>query len=244
MRLSGRSALLQSAVCLLLLALSLFLESGTNLDMLLQRRWFDAAAGAWLIDPAAHQVLRVFFYDGMKRAVACIGLGCAALFLWGYASGRSAWMRAGLLMALSCAATPLLVAALRAFTGIHCPRELIEFGGAFPYRHFFPLGAGTSGGRCFPGGHASGGFALTMVFFCVSGGRKRVAALLAALAAGWVMGLYQMLRGEHFLSHTVVSMLLAWQMNIGLVLLTDRLLMPALERRRARRAGGPEAPPS
>lgn len=38
MRLSGRSALLQSAVCLLLLALSLFLESGTNLDMLLQRR--------------------------------------------------------------------------------------------------------------------------------------------------------------------------------------------------------------
>ena len=152
MRLSGRSALLQSAVCLLLLALSLFLESGTNLDMLLQRRWFDAAAGAWLIDPAAHQVLRVFFYDGMKRAVACIGLGCAALFLWGYASGRSAWMRAGLLMALSCAATPLLVAALTAFTGIHCPRELIEFGGAFPYRHFFPSGPGLLAAAASPAG--------------------------------------------------------------------------------------------
>lgn len=47
------------------------------------------------------------------------------------------------------------------------------------------------------------------------------------------MGLYQMMRGEHFLSHTVVSMLLAWQMNLLLVLLVDRVLLPVLEKRRA-----------
>ena len=53
------------------------------------------------------------------------------------------------------------------------------------------------------------------------------------------MGLYQMMRGEHFLSHTVMSMLLAWQMNVLLVLLVDRVLLPAWRRRR-RRAEGTE----
>ena len=33
-------------------------------------------------------------------------------------------MRAGLLLSLSCAATPLLVASLKAVTGIYCPRQL------------------------------------------------------------------------------------------------------------------------
>ena len=44
-----------------------------------------------------------------------------------------------------------------------------------------------------------------------------------------------MMRGEHFLSHTVVSMLLAWQMNILLVLPVERVLLPFLERKRRMR---------
>ena len=234
MRLSGRSALLQSAVCLALLALLVFLESSSGLDMALQRRWYDATRGLWLIDPAAHQAWRMLFYDGMKRGVALVGALAVVVFLLGRRSGRKAWMRAGLLMALSCALTPLLVAILKAVTAIPCPRELVDFGGSVPYRHLLAFSQDFSGGRCFPGGHASGGFALTMIFFCLSGRRARVAALVAALAAGWIMGLYQMLRGEHFLSHTVVSMLLAWQMNVLLVLLVERVLLPVLEKRSGR----------
>jgi membrane-associated PAP2 superfamily phosphatase len=30
------------------------------------------------------------------------------------------------------------------------------------------------------------------------------------MAMGWIMGLYQMLKGAHYLSHTVTTMLLAW----------------------------------
>ena len=29
------------------------------------------------------------------------------------------------------------------------------------------------------------------------------------MTAGWVMGIYQMLKGAHFLSHTIVTMLIA-----------------------------------
>lgn len=240
MTLSGRSALLQSVVCLLLMAAVVFMESDTGIDLFIQRHWYDASRGLWAVDPSFHHAWRWLFYDGAKRFVAVVGVSSLLLAAWGYVSGRSVLLRAGLLMALSCAATPLLVSTLKAVTGIYCPRQLVIFGGHAPYRHLFPQVSGVSGGRCFPGGHASGGFALTMLFFCLSGRRSRAAALAATLGIGWTMGLYQMMRGEHFLSHTVMSMLLAWQMNILLVLLADRVLLPAWRRRRRRRAESTE----
>ena len=240
MTLSGRSAHRQSVVCLLLMAVVVLMESGTGLDLFVQRHWYDASRGLWTVDPSVHQAWRWLFYDGAKRFVAVVGASSLALAAWGCASGRSALFRAGLLMALSCAATPLLVSALKAVTGIYCPHELAMFGGHAPYRHLLPPEFGTSGGRCFPGGHASGGFALTMLFFCLPGRRARAAALVVTLGIGWTMGLYQMMRGEHFLSHTVMSMLLAWQMNVLFVLLVDRILVPAWKKRRNPRAGAAE----
>lgn len=240
MTLSGRSALWQSALCLFLMAVVVLAESCTGLDLFIQRHWYDASRGLWAVDPAVHQTWRWLFYDGAKRFVAVVGALSLALAAWGCASGRSALFRAGLLMALSCAATPLLVSALKAVTGIYCPRQLEIFGGHAPYGHLLSPAFGASGGRCFPGGHASGGFALTMLFFCLPGRGARGAALVVTLGIGWTMGLYQMMRGEHFLSHTVMSMLLAWQMNVLLVLLVDRAFLPAWKKRRDRRAGAAE----
>ena len=237
MNLSGRSALRQSVICIFFIVATVMMESCTDVDMIVQRHWYDAVHGVWTIDSAAHGAWRWLFYDGMKRGVALIGGLSVLLVCCGYVRGRTAWMRAGLLMALSCAATPLLVSTLKAITGIYCPRQLAVFGGNAPYHHLLMLFSGTSGGRCFPGGHASGGFALTMIYFCLSDRRFRVPALVLALGIGWTMGLYQMMRGEHFLSHTIMSMLLAWQMNILLVLLVDRRLLPALKGRMERHQG-------
>lgn len=33
-----------------------------------------------------------------------------------------------------------------------------------------------------------------------------------AISIGWALGLYKMFIGDHFLSHTLVTMLLAWLM--------------------------------
>lgn len=231
MMLSGREAFRQSLICLILMAATIALESGTGLDMLVQRHWYDAVTRTWTIDAAVHETWRWLFYDGAKRFVFFVGVLSASLAVWGCASGRRTWFRTGLLMALSCAATPLLVSVLKTLTGIYCPRQLLLFGGEAPYRHLLSLFSG-GGGRCFPGGHASGGFALTMLFFCLSGRGARSLALAATLIIGWTMGLYQMMRGEHFLSHTIMSMLLAWQMNILLVCLVDGIILPAVEKRK------------
>lgn len=237
MNLSLHSARIQTCICFFLIAATVLMEHDAGLDMAVQQYWYDVASGLWTIDPATHRAWRWLFYDGMKFGVAAVGGLSIVLFCCGCIRNRAVWRRTGLLMALSCAATPLLVASLKAVTGIPCPRELVEFGGQAVGRHLLTFSSGLSGGRCFPGGHASGGFALTMLFFCLSGRWSRAAALILTLGAGWVMGLYQMMRGEHFLSHTVMSMILAWQMNILLVLLADRVILPAMEKRRRPASG-------
>lgn len=40
--------------------------------------------------------------------------------------------------------------------------------------------------------------------------RWRVGAITLGLGLGWWMGGYQMLKGAHYLSHTVTTMLVAW----------------------------------
>ena len=65
-------------------------------------------------------------------------------------------------------------------------------------------------GRCFPAGHASGGFALLGLIGLARTTRGRWAAFAVAMAAGWAMGVYQMAKGAHYLSHTLVTLLVAW----------------------------------
>jgi membrane-associated PAP2 superfamily phosphatase len=51
--------------------------------------------------------------------------------------------------------------------------------------------------------------------------RHRARAVYLALAAGWAMGGYKMLIGDHFLSHTIISMLLAWLL-VNTVVIAER----------------------
>ena len=39
---------------------------------------------------------------------------------------------------------------------------------------------------------------------------QKITGLAIGFTMGWTMGLYQMLNGNHYLSHTLVTMLLAW----------------------------------
>ena len=78
-------------------------------------------------------------------------------------------------------------------------------------------------GHGFPAGHASGGFALMILFFCFKKKKYKIAGLCLGLAAGWGMGLYQMWRGEHFLSHTLCTLFAAWLMCLLLAAFMERV---------------------
>jgi membrane-associated PAP2 superfamily phosphatase len=115
---------------------------------------------------------------------------------------------------LSIALIPLLAGQLKATTGVYCPAEISRYGGTQPYirlldhRPAFTRSAGT--GHCFPCGHASGGFALFALIGLARSRRGQWSAFGLAMLAGWAMGAYQMAKGAHYLSHVLVTMLLAW----------------------------------
>lgn len=117
-------------------------------------------------------------------------------------------------MVASLALIPALAGLGKATTNVHCPSEIRRYGGDVPYvKTFSPYPEDECPGRrgrCFPAGHASGGFALlSLAGLARSRGGRRI-GILVGLAAGWIMGGYQMVKGAHYLSHTWITMVGAW----------------------------------
>lgn len=215
---------------LLLLMAVLLLESYSDLDLFLQKFLFDFESSTWVLSSSDHKALRLFFYDGPKMVVGAIGLGALAALLYSFKDNKWRQRRWALTLFLSIALVPLFIGGGKEFSNVYCPGQLSLFGGQAPYQRL--LAAYQAGdealpkGRCFPAGHASGGFALMALFFCFSKRRGQLAGLATGLTAGWVMGIYQMLRGQHFFSHTVASMLAAWIIIISIDKLSG-FLFPA-----------------
>jgi membrane-associated PAP2 superfamily phosphatase len=119
---------------------------------------------------------------------------------------------------LSAIFIPAIVGGLKKTTNMPCPKNEIHYGGKLirtavwqiypqPYKNMEHI-------ACWPAGHASGGFALMSLFFLFKTKRNKLLALSGALALGWTMGIYKMLIGDHFLSHTLITMILSWLLII------------------------------
>ncbi|MFA5454365.1 MAG: phosphatase PAP2 family protein [Sulfurimonas sp.] len=64
------------------------------------------------------------------------------------------------------------------------------------------------------------GFALLSLFFLFKSQRNQKRAVIIALLIGFSIGIYKMLIGDHFFSHTIIAMLIAWL----IILLIDSLI--------------------
>jgi len=205
-----RHVLVTLVVLLAVLALFEF----SSVDLWLQSRLYSASTGQWLWD--RHEpVTRFLLYNGIKVVYAAFTAGLlAALVFFRRRSAVLARRRGLLIVLLSLVLVPLAANALKAVTNVACPHALSGFGGSVPYVKLFDsypqAQHPVDRQRCYPAGHASGGFALMSLCYLFSTPRRRRNALLAGVAAGWISGLYKMVIGDHFLSHTIVSMLMAW----------------------------------
>jgi membrane-associated PAP2 superfamily phosphatase len=149
-------------------------------------------------------------------------LAAASLILWAATWWRPQWQelrRPALYFFLSLGLSIGVVGLLKTLTNVDCPRDLSEFGGAFPYIHLFAhRPEALRHARCFPAAHASSGYALLALYFALRE-RSRWASRLG-LAAGLVMGLIfgiaQQARGAHFVSHDVWSAWLVWTISLSL----------------------------
>jgi membrane-associated PAP2 superfamily phosphatase len=202
-----------------------FLESVQPFDQLAQIPFFQH--GKWLLPKAVHAEYRWMAYTAPKVFIGIVGGAFLLLFLISfsdkYRPKLQAWRKPSLLIACSIIFIPLTVAILKTFSGVYSPVDILPYGGTHPHigllEQLWVHGV-TSGGRSFPAGHASGGFALMALYYLPLRGPWKWRLFIFGIFAGWGMGLYQMARGEHFLSHTLTTMFL----SLGIITLLDRCI--------------------
>lgn len=185
-------------ILLAILALAfLWWSRHESLDIAISQRWFDPLTRRF---PWQHnRWLDLINHRLMKDVIIT---GAVLLLLRGLQQRDARRVLVALLFGMG----PLVVGMLKAHSTHSCPWDLALFGGnaaSFPLLAAVPANSGP--GQCFPGGHASSGFALMALFFLWWPERPRRAllALAVGIACGLLMGYGQVMRGAHFFSHNL-----------------------------------------
>lgn len=169
----------------------------------------------WLLSQVMHDALR-------QTALLFYGL------IWVWVAWPARWQRGPaalwtlprrerLAVALLVLLSLLAVNLIKNASSTSCPWDLQAFGGKAHYVSHWAFGQADGGnGRCFPGGHASSGFtflALCLPWLMPPAGRSRSQApgwrwLGVFLLVGLVAGAAQTLRGAHYPSHTLWTLVI------------------------------------
>ncbi|MCG2634185.1 MAG: phosphatase PAP2 family protein [Gammaproteobacteria bacterium] len=190
-----------------------------SVDIIFQDLLFDFDRNKWILD-RSDKLTSLIFYGGAKNAIIIFVLLVALALALSRKIGILSEYKQGLVIVLlSCLTIPAVVSELKSITNIPCPRHIAHYNGSYPDSTLLQRSAaGLPPGKkveCFPAGHASGGFALLSLYFLFKRQRNRVIALTFAMVTGWSMGMYKTVIGDHFISHTVATMILAWMIVIS-----------------------------
>lgn len=135
------------------------------------------------------------------------------------------WRRPLTYLFLAVTASTLTVSVIKHLVSMECPWDLVRYGGDTPFIGLFdPRPPTMPDTACFPAGHASAGYAWLALYFFLGATvpRWRWAGLGLGIVMGLVFGITQQLRGAHFLSHDLWTLMLC--LSISFVL--ARLMLP------------------
>jgi membrane-associated PAP2 superfamily phosphatase len=201
----------------LVLPLAAFMLASLGLMALGGDRWIAGhlylwEGGHWALKDGF--VTETLIHETGKRlsALAWLGVVAAAIVAWRRPALR-AWCRPLLCLAASVLVATTVVAWMKSWTDVDCPWDLLAYGGTRDYHALLAaMPANAPMGRCFPAGHASAGYAWVALYFFFAGTRPqwRWAGLGVGLGAGLVFGISQQLRGAHFMSHDVWTLVICW----------------------------------
>lgn len=162
---------------------------------------FFSSPSTWLGD--GYPILKALLYKGGKlltfitAAASLIGFGLSFLKKFSF---LTPYRRSLFYVFLAIVLCTLTISGLKHLSASPCPWSLTEFGGK------------GGGGKCFPAGHASSGFCLLSLYFALRDKKKKLSCIFlsAALALGWIEGLFRQSQGAHFISHTIATMFWDW----------------------------------
>lgn len=201
------------AVFLLLVDASL-LSHQSGFDLWLAKHLYAIEGGSGGSFPLRQNFwLYSVIHEGGRALVKRMFFLVVALFLATFFIKRLQHLRpAALFIILSTLISTGVVSYLKHRTTLHCPNALIEFGGDYHWLNIWQAFApDLPPGRCYPAGHASGGYAwLCLAFLFPFGRRSFFWALVPGVLLGLTFGIAQQLRGAHFLSHDLLTVALTW----------------------------------
>jgi len=201
------------ATAFLLLSTVILFET-TNIDLWVQDFIFNFETNTWILN-RDDQFTKFIFYDGIKKLFIAIILSMIIALIFFKKSKLVQHYQQGLLIVcLSALTVTFAVSTLKAITNVPCPKDISRYGGNYPHitvsKHYPSNFQHTEIKRCYPAGHAAGGFALLSLLFLFKKRQSKAIAFIGVMGISWSIGAYKMLIGDHFLSHTAISMILAW----------------------------------
>lgn len=207
-------------LCVTIMATLAFEHS--QLDVRISELFYNN--GHWLLEKGA-QPYAFIFYDLPKALLILLAVYLITLLIIKYRQSKlnatalncskldkfmlPLSMREIGYLLIILAIVPATIATLKGVTHVSCPNDLVIFNGDLPYLNLWQNIVAATPARCFPAAHASAGFSLYGLAFLPTLRKYRYQIVISVTVLGWIMGLYKMLFGDHFFSHTLVSMLLS-----------------------------------
>lgn len=203
-------------VNILILISSLLWVNFTDIDIKIQNYFFDFQTNSWIVD-RDEPFGKLIFYKLPKVLFGLTILGSLIFAILGFKK-KNAFLFLNrhilFLSFLGFCLIPLIAGNIKKFTNIYCPCQTTVYDGDKPYvkifDHYPAEFQQNKVGQCFPAGHAITGFALFILFFAFKSRNQKIIAFFSAFFLGWILGLYQMMKGAHFFGDTLVAMLICF----------------------------------
>ncbi len=204
---------------LTLLGLLLFLFwRFPRLDFWISDLFFDPATQSFVNDH--HWFWQGVMHEGVRKIMKVTHLVAAIVWIATFKVVRLRPYRRALgyfLVASLLAST--IVGLLKDNSDRACPFHMVEYGGKYQFVPFFSGVAEAPGIHCWPGGHILHALALLPIPFALRGlGLMSAARYGFYLVAGWglLLNHTQLLRGQHFISHHLWTLMICWVISYSL----------------------------
>lgn len=206
------------------LALMLVIDR-LGLDFRLADIFYRLQGEGWTLKQ--HVLLETWLHRGGRTLSQWMG-GSVILMLLASLMARPLhrWRCPLLYLFLAVAGSTIAVSTVKHLVPMEYPWDLARYGGDWPFIGLLTRRpAGMPDTACFPAGHASAGYAWIALYFCLRSVRPRLRwlGLATGLGLGLLFGVTQQLRGAHFLSHDLWTLMLCWTISATLA----SLLLPS-----------------
>lgn len=188
-----------------------------NLDFRLADAIYTIEGGDWTLSDS--WLTKHVLHDMGKRFSIFMGVGVLVLvfasFLW---SELKILRRPAIYLFTSTALSVLVISSIKNSINVACPWDLVRYGGDIPYIGILQKWPnGLPDIACFPAGHASAGYAWIALYFFfdylfVSSKWRRLGAGVA-MSMGLLFGIDQQVRGAHFLSHDLWTLMISFSVS-------------------------------